>query len=133
MTTIACTATEMAADSLATDDTQASVKKLFKVANGVLGVAGPYCYGHALYLYLKGDGCKPVMKDLKALYIDGKHIWCYDECLTPYVIEDEFAAIGSGALAALASMYFNYSPREAVAVATKFDPYSGGKIRSLQV
>ena len=48
-------------------------------------------------------------------------------------IADSFAAVGSGAPYALAAMECEYSAHGGVAVASKFDPNTGGKIITKQL
>jgi ATP-dependent protease HslVU (ClpYQ) peptidase subunit len=53
-----------------------------------------------------------------------------DAMLEPLPVSDPFWAIGSGAKIALGAMEYGASAVEAVDIACKFDPYTGGKIQS---
>ena len=74
---------------------------------------------------------EPNMEEVEAFVLTkaGK-IWHYDSSLTPYEIQDEFSAIGSGTQAAMAAMHMGATPREAVEIAIKVDPRSGGTIHT---
>lgn len=136
MTTIACTPRVMASDSQATDENGIShVTKMWEVGNGVLGFAGTFHAGYKLYQWLLAGqaGDPPDMKDSVALFIDGRQIWCFDGVTSPYPIDDKNAAIGSGAMAARACMLVGCSPEQSVKIAAKVDPYTGGKIKVLEV
>ena len=57
------------------------------------------------------------------------------DCALSLVIQiaDSFSAVGSGAPYALAAMECGYSAQGGVAVASKFDPDTGGKIITKQI
>ena len=136
MTTIACTQGVMAADSYASDsDGVCSVVKIWKVPDGVIGITGVMATGYQFFKWLSDcrRGDPPDMTGTTALLITGTQIWCYDETTDPYPIDDPYAAIGSGSMAALACMQLGHGPKEAVRIAAKIDPYTGGKIRVLEV
>lgn len=128
MTTIACTPRHMASDSLLLDDTIAHTRKMWRCNGGILGAAGSGGVGYRLAMYLNGTGKAPQMDEEAALWIDGKAIWLFDESVHPYPISDPFAALGTGTMAALAAMHLGQTPRQAVKVASKVDPNTGGKI-----
>lgn len=44
-----------------------------------------------------------------------------------------FMAIGSGAQGAMVALHLGLSPREAVRIASRVDPNSGGRVRSLSL
>lgn len=56
------------------------------------------------------------------------YLWAWDEDVTPVEITTEFWAIGTGRMCAFAAMEMGATPRQAVAIAAKYDPYTGGDI-----
>ena len=126
----------MAADSYASDSSGVcSVVKIWKVPDGVIATAGVMATGHKFYQWMADcrRGEPPDMTDTSALLITGTQILHFDQVPDPYPIDDPFAAIGTGSMAALACMQLGHSPKEAVRIAAKIDPYTGGKIRVLEV
>lgn len=132
MTTIVCNMEEMAVDSLCTDSaTKCSVTKMFRVGETLVGVAGVYadCKHFINWLTEGGDPDEtPDMEGVAALVLTKKGIYLYDSHPTPFKVDGKFAAIGSGSQAALAAMYYGASPRDAVKMAAKVDPHTGGRI-----
>ena len=112
--------------------TQANVQKVFKIDNALIGVAGCYASAMEFLDWLTQadiDSDKPDnMQDVTALVLRGGQIWCYEGNLTPYRIYDDFAAIGSGSQAALAAMHMGATTAQAVEIAGRIDPYTGGKV-----
>jgi hypothetical protein len=84
-------------------------------------------------MFLKTGQDEPAMEGESALWIDGRAIWLFDESVHPYPLNDPFAAIGSGAMAALAAMHLGSNPRQAVKVAAKVDPSTGGSVHWMGV
>ena len=125
----------MAADSWATDANGiASVTKIWRFGDGVLGFAGTFAQGYQFVRWLECKrGDPPDIEGSAFLFIDGKQIWCYDGCPDPYPLDDKFAAIGSGGMAAMACMHLGCAPDQAVRVAAKVDPNTGGKIKTMEV
>jgi len=132
MTTIVCTLETMASDSMASDEVQkTSVAKIFRVGEKLVGTAGCYSSCVAFVNWLK-QGCDPEMKpDMEGVYamvLDSSGISIHDECVTSFPLNNKFAAVGSGSQAALAAMHCGKTPREAVKIAAKIDPSTGGRI-----
>jgi hypothetical protein len=50
-----------------------------------------------------------------------------------FPINTEFAAWGSGAMAALAALHMGASAKQAVKVAKKVDVYTGGKVKTMKI
>jgi ATP-dependent protease HslVU (ClpYQ) peptidase subunit len=84
---------------------------------------------------VKGRKTWPKVKcdDVNAMVIDlqGK-IWCYEGRLW-IPCDQEYAAVGSGSVFALAAMDAGATAEQAVKVGVKRDPYSGGKITVLKL
>lgn len=133
MTTIVCSRSEMAADSMASDgDTKAEITKIRAVRGGYVGIAGDVALANHFMEWLKAGAKEDPGFDLKkvgALYLtkDGK-ILCYDGYYVPYEVHGDFAAIGGGAQAALAAMHMGATPKRAVEIAALVHPGTGGKI-----
>lgn len=133
MTTICCTRSGMAADSMASDgSTRCDITKIRRMRGGLVGIAGDVALANHFLLWFK-EGAKgePTfnMKNVGALYLakDGK-IWVYDGYYVPYEVHGEFAAIGGGGQAALAALHMGASPARAVEIASRIHPGTGGKI-----
>jgi ATP-dependent protease HslVU (ClpYQ) peptidase subunit len=123
----------MASDSIASDgDTRCTVRKLFKLHGGIIGVAGDMSQCVALVRYLKRAKrhmLPPDVSGVEALHLTrhGK-ILCYDGSLTPFEILDDFAAIGSGAGPALGAMHAGVDIATAIRIAAKVNSGTGGTV-----
>jgi hypothetical protein len=131
MTTIATDGKSIACDSYLTDNTISEVQKIFKVHNGYIGVAGTYvsCVQFVNWL-INDDNEEPDPEGVTALLLTKDGVYCYEESLTPYKLSGKYHAIGSGEQAALAAMMCGKSPGQAVKIASKIDPATGGPILS---
>lgn len=136
MTTIVCDRFQISSDSFLTDDcTTTQVRKLFKFKEGVVGVAGGYEECHNFIKWMK-NGRKdipPKMKNVTAIALTKSGILVFDSSIKPYRVDDKFYAIGSGAQAALAIMHYGGSTKDAVRMASKVDPHSGGRIKTMKL
>lgn len=139
MTTVVCSHTHMASDSRAADDaTQCSVTKIFRVRNGLLGIAGDMAPAMAFVEWFKtsakAGSVPPPMEHVEALYLTAQgKILCFDGSAVSYEILDAFAAIGSGAPAALGALHAGASLSEAIKIAGKVDCGTGGKVRMMKL
>ena len=110
------------------DDT----KKIFRVGNRYIGVAGTYTAALLAILWMKDKTKeKPkleVAKDneFEAIEIRNGKCFYYDENLIESKVSAPYA-IGSGCQYAMAAMYLGKSAKEAVDVAKEFDESCGGK------
>lgn len=149
MTTIAYRDGILAADSWATFNTEAGGsrrhlctklyrkritegKKTFDVVLGTAGESTPAL----LFVDWYGSG-KPIPEmlihhggDFSVLILTPKGLFEADMMCRPDLILEPFYAVGSGAKAALAAMHCGKSAIEAVRIAAKLDPYTGGRIYS---
>lgn len=134
MTTVACNRHTMACDSYLTDgNTIQSVRKVFKRKGHLVGIAGDYaeCMEFVRW-WLKGKherGYTGTMEEVEVLILtsSGK-ILHYSGCSNPFELDDQFAAIGSGATAAMGALHVGATPAQAVTAASKVDVNTGGKI-----
>lgn len=135
MTTIATDGKTIACDSYLTDHhTIGHVDKLFEVPGGWLGVAGAYSSAVRFVEWLRAEdkeADEPDLTDVSAILLAPTGVYMYEGCNTPYKLVGPFNAVGSGSQAALAAMHLGASPTEAVNVAAKVDPYTGGRITTV--
>jgi len=121
----------MACDSQASDDcTRSSVVKTWTIKGTIVGVAGDYALAHAFVHWMKkgSEGKPPPLEDVSVLWLKPDGLWLFDSSASPYKLRDKFAAIGSGAQAALGAMHAGTTPRQAVAIAKRIDPNTGGRV-----
>jgi ATP-dependent protease HslVU (ClpYQ) peptidase subunit len=134
MTTIATDGKSMAGDGLremcrTIVDTKA--QKVRRLADGrIVGTSGDTALGLQVVEWLEGKAPKPDRKvdDFAAiiLYPSGK-VETLSDCFQPIEVEVP-VAVGSGMDFAIGAMEAGKEPEEAVAIACKRDPGSGGKI-----
>ena len=131
MTTICCDLSNMASDSLASDGaTSNAVQKIWRIRKQLVGIAGAYadCCAFITWLKAGGDGDDaPDFENVSALVLNGSGIWVYDGHPMPFKVKDGFCAVGSGAQAAMAGLHMGLTPKEAVRIAAKIDPATGGR------
>lgn len=146
MTTIAARDGCIASDSRETwtsDDGGSRVhtcKKLFRKRIGkgrkaydvIIGTAGESSPGMLFVDWYGSDSPPPVTllteADFTILILKPKGLYVADAYCREVPILEKFFAIGSGAAAALAAMHCGKSAREAVTIAARIDPYTGGRI-----
>lgn len=152
MTTIAYRDGIIAADSRATYTSEAggarivACRKLYRKTIGkgrrqhdvIIGTAGESAPG-LLFVEWFGSGKEPPTKlidgdaDFEVLVVTKKGIYTADKYCTLEEIEEPYYAIGSGSKAAFAAMDCGKSAKEAVRIAAKRDPYTGGPIRAMSL
>ena len=146
MTTIAYRDGILAADSRLTVDhgsgaRKHTCKKLFRKRVGegkkaydvIIATAGESSPG-MVFVDWYGSG-KPVPDlflhlggDFLCLVLSPSGLFEYDVYCRGEPIEEEFYAVGSGSMAALAAMHCGKSAIEAVRVASRIDSFTGGRI-----
>lgn len=144
MTIIAWDGTTLAADKQSTTvGYGATVTKIFRVRNGLLGIAGNGAHGMAIMRWIN-EGCdpdkwpKPVDEANSAdcLFISNqREIFEFFGSSGAYPVqyEDRYNATGSGRDYALAAMYLGKTAREAVEVACALDVNCGKGIDTLEL
>jgi ATP-dependent protease HslVU (ClpYQ) peptidase subunit len=109
---------------------------VFKHKGVCVGVAGTYEDCQRFLRWFKGSRKKPLKKvgDVHALMLtpEGK-IFFFEGSAHPYLITDNFMAIGSGAQGAMAAMHMGATPRQAVTIVSKVDVNTGGKITTRSI
>jgi hypothetical protein len=132
----------MASDSQITNGKMAdgSVKKMWRLPDGSLvGVCGDWehCQEFVRDLQLAMKDLASVQdnvyKNVDAIRVDGKHIWCYDGNMAPYKLQDKWATLGTGGDVAKGAMIMGATPLQAVRAAKKVDTRTGGRITQLRV
>lgn len=144
MTTVAWRGNEMAADSQGQrHGMRTTAQKIHRVGDHVIGVSGTLCDCLAFVRWFE-DRSEPLdfkmyrndgsdAPDVSAIVAspEGPEYWT--EHCQPTPILDEFAAVGSGAAAALAAMHMGASAAEAVRIASLVDPGTGGEIQVMPI
>jgi hypothetical protein len=136
MTTIAArfSTLEIAADSqVSGDDVKYYIEKLRRGKDCIFGGAGDLDKLLKFYdsVEKNGDFDDPIEVDVLELRADG--IYVYESTIHPVKIRGDFFSIGTGSAYALAAMYLGKSPKEAIEIASIFDPVTGGPIDVLKL
>jgi hypothetical protein len=144
MTTIAVRDGVMAADTLGYQgDKCIRSKKLFRVNGAIIGICGCWTDGKLFVDWYEAgfDRDKPPdwrtqgdeKVDFQALVLtpEGVCWWSYELVSDPVL--DDCYAMGSGGSAALAAMYCGCGAEEAVGIAIKVDPHSGGDVETMEL
>lgn len=137
MITIAATRTSIASDSLISDGSSSfrSGSNIHDIPGGYVGYVGYVGYAGDVHSCLrllqwlkKPKSAKPEFADIDiatALVLKAGLLYYVDTTCILIRIDDDFAAIGNGASAALAAMQCRRSPSEAVKIACLVDINSG--------
>lgn len=136
MTTIAWDGKTLAADSLAHGEFKLRVCKLHRLASGeIFGAAGSCQEILAVLAWLHGGGDKPLdLECFEGLIVapsGGAEVLGTRLMRNPVL--DPFYALGSGAPFAIAAMACGKTAAEAVRVAIRFDPGSGGRVQTMKL
>ena len=131
MTTIAArfSTLEIAADSqVSGEDVKYYIEKLRRGKDCIFGGAGDLDKLLKFYdsVEKNGDFDDPIEVDVLELRADG--IYVYESTIHPVKVRGDFFSIGTGSAYALAAMYLGKSPKEAIEIASLFDPVTGGPI-----
>lgn len=131
MTTIAARVSsgEIAADSMVSgDDSFYLVEKLRRGKTSVYGACGDWDKILKFYSVIESGGELDSDTDVTVLELRHDGIWIYESTIIPARIKNDFWAIGTGANYAIAAMHLGLSPKEAVALACKYDTSSNEPI-----
>lgn len=137
MTTVAAKVStgEIAADTMVSDDeTFYSSSKLRIGKNSIYGACGTW--KHILTAFNLIETNNPEWDsdmDVEVLELRTDGIYIYDGISIPTKLLNDFWAVGTGAPFALAAMHLGLSPREAVALACKYDVGSNEPIESYKL
>jgi ATP-dependent protease HslVU (ClpYQ) peptidase subunit len=134
MTTIAArfSTLEIAADSqVSGEDIKYFVEKLRRGKESIYGAAGDWKDILGAFSMLEhpkeGDELDEDC-DIEMLELRRDGIWVYESTLIPARIKNDFYAIGTGSGYAIAALHLGKSPKEAIEIASLYDPLTGGPI-----
>ena len=144
MTTIAVRDGVMAADTLGDQmGKRAITQKLFRADGAVIGICG-YWSDAKVFVdwYIAGanmanppewrmQGDEKVEFQAVVLTAGGIDWWSYS--LVPERMRENFWSIGSGSQSALAAMHLGCGAEEAVSIAIKVDPTTGGDVETMEL
>lgn len=139
MTTIAYDGHTLASDSQVGDDVTKDpygVKKIWKVGEFIIGCYGRYTSAIRFVDWVKSgmpDDARPSgLGDFGAIVIkSGKRPVFYEDGVTPISLRGPLATGGSGGHYAMAAMLAGATAPEAVKIACRLDPSSGGAVQKL--
>lgn len=131
----------IASDSrCSTDNAMFSVNKVRQVGQGLVGAAGAWSDVLRFWDFLDkkkatkdGGALLHDNSELEAIELHPEGIFLYEPNGARYHIKDGFYAVGSGGPYALGAMAMGASPEEAVAIAARFDPNTGGEVEVLKL
>jgi hypothetical protein len=110
-------------------------RKSFDVLIGTAGETSP----SLLFVDWYGSGKEPPQMlcdlggDFLCLILTPKGLFEADVYCRPVQVMESFYAIGSGAKAALAAMHCGKSAVDAVRIAARIDPYTGGRVMHMKL
>lgn len=138
-----CVAVSVKHLTLATDSRCSSeggmceVIKAKRVGKGIVGAAGDWDDVLKFWDVLEGKPPKDAVlrndAELEGIELHPDGIFLYTASGKRFAIRDQFYAIGSGGPYAIGAMAMGATPAEAVALASRFDPATGGQIETHQL
>lgn len=137
-----CVAVSVKHRTLATDSRCSSdggmceVIKAKRVGKGIVGAAGDWDDVLKFWDVLQGKPLKDALRndaELEGIELHPEGIFLYTASGKRFAIRDQFYAIGSGGPYAIGAMAMGATPEEAVALASRFDPATGGQIEKHQL
>ena len=138
MTTICVRAGVLAGDGRETDDGDNDMvvgdhfKKVHRLKDGRLfGGAGSSENIHRLMVAADHHQAPPKLDDTTALLVDGKKVYIYEGHMWRSMTEPYYS-IGTGRGYAMGAMDAGADAAKATKIASKRDPYSGGKVTALR-
>lgn len=149
MTTIAFRDGILAADTRGTDEGYHPgiyrTEKLFRVGEAVVATAGDDSTGMLFVDWFtarqKGKRVKPPAAlvlgaegaDFCVLVLMGEGLFWADKWCRLIKVSDEFYAIGSGSPYAMGAMAKGATAEEAVRIAMRWDPHTGGEVQTMKL
>jgi hypothetical protein len=135
MTCIAYDGETLAADRQCCGVFKTRARKVWRLSNGALfGGAGVFEQVLAVREWLQ-DETKPKpdgLNDFTGLLIEAGRIYRLEEKLIRDRIRERYHAVGSGSPFAVTALYLGKTAREAVTIASRFDPRTGGGVDVLE-
>lgn len=119
------------------DNAMFSVRKVRTVGRGLIGAAGAWAdvlkFWDLVEKRKRKDAGLHDNSELEAIELHPSGLYLYEASGVRYPIKDLYYAVGSGAPYALGAMAMGASPEEAVAIAARFDPNTGGEVEVLKL
>jgi hypothetical protein len=133
MTTIVANRKGMAADRRGTSNPVFKMTKLFRVNGSIIGITGNVEQALRFVEWRRTPEGKPTFNEASNIEVleltaDGRIIYWGAE-MVGIPIENEFYALGTGAMAAMGAMSMGASPKRAVAVAALWDAATGPDVQ----
>jgi hypothetical protein len=130
MTTVCWDGKTLAADRQCYGSFKTRARKAWKLRDGRLfGAAGTTEEILAVRAWLEEGGTKPDgLENFHGILIENGKVYRLEEKLTRHRILERCHAIGSGAPFAITAMSLGKTAREAVLIAARFDPRTGGGV-----
>jgi hypothetical protein len=124
----------LAADRQCSADFKTRAKKIFRLSRGRLfGAAGVFEQVLAVRDWLEEGGDKPEgLNEFSGILIDSGRAYRLEGKLIRDRILECCHAVGSGSPFAITAMHLGKSAREAVLIAARFDPRTGGGVDVLE-
>ncbi len=141
MTCIAWDGKTLAADKRGVANGLArTVTKIFRHNDALLAIAGDFCDGMWMVEWYR-NGARPEdfpstlqgddKRAVQMVVVTPSRLVMYDRSAFPMPFEDRFYATGSGRDYAIAAMHLGKTAREAVEIASLFDPSCGNGIDAM--
>jgi len=112
-----------------------SVNKIRRVGRSIIGAAGDWSdvlkFWDMIERKKKKDTGLTESSELEAIELHPGGIFLYNSSGLKYAVKDEYFAIGSGGPYAMGALAMGATPEEAVAIATRFDPSTGGEVEAM--
>jgi hypothetical protein len=130
VTTIAYDGKALAGDRQCAGAFKTQTRKVWRLPNGSLfGGAGVTEQVLAVRAWLQEGGDKPDgLEDFNGILVEGGVIYRLEEKLIRDPILERCHAVGSGSPFAITAMHLGKTAREAVLIAARFDPRTGGGV-----
>lgn len=119
------------------DNAMVSVNKIRRIGRSLIGAAGDWTdvlkFWDMIEKKKKKDTGLNENSELEAIELSAGGIYLYEANGVRYLVKDEYFAIGSGGPYAMGAMAMGATPEEAVAIAARFDPNTGGAVEVMQL
>jgi len=128
----------MSADTRYSGPVTGRVTKIYRIRDFIVGFCGDLAAAMQAISWLRDPTVNPEptseqMEGVELVVLKSDGIWFYEGCLRPYLVDDDVAAIGSGAQGALVALNLGCTTREAVKAAMDVDAYTGGDVDTLEL
>lgn len=134
MTTIAYDGKTLAADTLASNGIKWRFRKLYRLPDGSLFGAAGSCQEILAVLAWLRRGEKPSdLQNFEGLIVSQAGVSALGMRLMREPVVERYYAVGSGAHFAIAAMACGRSAVQAVRIAARFDPGTGGRVESMRL